>query len=40
MMRSGMVEELREREAKTIQPRPIQIAKHNSLIRLLVHQLE
>ncbi|KAG0505143.1 MAG: hypothetical protein Udaeo_15350 [Candidatus Udaeobacter sp.] len=40
MMRSGMIEELREREAKVVQPRPIQVAKHNSLIGLLVHQLE
>src|SRR6266404_9971688 len=40
MVRSGMVEELREREAKVIQPRPIQVAKHNTLVGLLLHQLE
>ena len=39
-MRSGVVEELREREAKVVQPRPIQVAKHNTLVGLLLHQLE
>src|ERR1700745_3654458 len=33
MMRRGMVEELREREAKFAQPRPIQVAQHQALLR-------
>src|SRR4029077_18039817 len=40
MVRSGMIEELREREAKVVQPRPIQVAKHDTLVGLLLHQLE
>src|SRR5262249_49722602 len=33
MMRSGMIEELREREAKVVQPRPIQVAQDQALLR-------
>src|SRR5260370_40425269 len=33
MMRSGMIEELREREAKVVQPRPIQVAQDEALFR-------
>ena len=31
-MRSGVVEELREREAKVVQPRPIQVAQNDALL--------
>src|SRR6266567_2383225 len=33
MMRGGMVEELRECEAKVVQPRPIQVAQDQALLR-------
>src|SRR5262245_17406366 len=33
MMRSGMIKELREREAKVVQPRPIQVAQDQALLR-------
>src|SRR5947207_14221710 len=33
MMRSGMIEELRQREAKFVQPRPIQVAQDQALLR-------
>src|SRR6476646_2425125 len=33
MMRSGMIEELRQREAKVVQPRPIQVAQNQALLR-------
>src|SRR5438552_13561142 len=33
MMRSRMIEELRQREAKVVQPRPIQVAQDQALLR-------
>src|SRR4030095_11946057 len=33
MMRSGMIEELREREAKVVQSRPIQVTQDQALLR-------
>ena len=32
-MRSGMIKELRQRKAKVVQPRPIQVAQHQALLR-------
>src|SRR6266480_5535727 len=40
MMRGRMIEELREREADLIQPRPIQIAKYDPLPGFLLRGLD
>src|SRR5882724_5229064 len=38
-MRCGMIEELRQGEANLVQARPVQIAKHNPLVRLFLRAL-
>ncbi len=38
MVRRWMIEELRERESDFVEPRPIQIAKHDTLLCFLLCQ--
>ena len=40
MMRGRVIEKLRERETDFVQPRPIQIAEHDALLRFVLRGLD